>query len=300
MAPFRRRRVLPRAAGGGGLRDALVRAAEAKGARFRTNAMVEHIETDRGRVTGVRLAGGERVEADIVISAIDPTTTLGKLLSADDLPRSLRRKAAVIEPSMAMFQLYLGLRRDAAAHGLGPRNLWLYPSLDVEEGFAARFTGKLPPRPMLFVSPTSLKDPTGKLAPEGGSSLVVMTYVPYARFRKWQSRPEGERGPAYAAYRDGIARWMLAELEERLPGLVGDVAVRECGTPLMAVDRTQAVHGAPFGPAMTLSQWGPKGFRPKTPVGGLYLAGSGVFGGGVAPCLLSGLAASMLVKISPR
>ncbi|WP_281311789.1 NAD(P)/FAD-dependent oxidoreductase [Polyangium sp. y55x31] len=299
MAHFSDGAFFPRG-GGGGLRDALVRAAEAKGAQFRTRALVERIETERGRVTGVILAGGERIEADIVVSAIDPTITLGRLVPAADLKTSLRRKAAVIEPSMATFQIWLGLRRDVRAYGLGAQNVWLYPSYDVEEGFSARFTGKLPPRPMLFVSPTSIKDTSGALAPEGSSSLVVLTYVPHARFRKWQSLPEAERGPAYAAYRDEIARWMLKELDARYPGLVGDVVVQAYGTPLTAADRTHAAGGAPFGPAMTLSQWGPKGFRTRTPVTGLYLAGSGVFGGGVAPCLLSGLAASFMAKLGPR
>ncbi len=299
MAHFSDGAFFPRG-GGGGLRDALVRACEARGVRFRTEALVERIETERGRVSGVVLAGGERFEAEVVVSAVDPTITLGKLVSADDLPTSLRRKAAVIEPSMATFQIYLGMRRDLRAYGLGAPNVWLYPSYDVEEGFAARFTGKLPPRPMLFVSPTSLKDPSGGLAPEGGSSLVVLTYVPFSRFRKWQSLLEAERGPAYLAYREEIAQWMLTELEAHLPGLVGDVVVKEYATPLTAADRVFAVQGAPFGPAMTLSQWGPKGFRTRTPVGGLYLAGAGVFGGGVAPALLSGLAASVTAKLSPR
>ncbi|WP_170319281.1 phytoene desaturase family protein [Polyangium spumosum] len=299
MAHFSDGAFFPRG-GGGGLRDALAGAAEAKGARFRTRALVEHIEAERGRVTGVVLAGGERIEADVVVSAIDPTITLGRLVSAAELPTSLRRKAAVIEPSMAMFQLGLGLRGDARARGLSAQNVWLYPSYDVEEGFSARFTGKLPARPMLFVSPTSIKDPSGALAPEGSSSLVVLTYVPHAKFRKWQSLPEAERGPAHAAYRDEITRWMLEELDTRYPGLVGDVVVKACGTPLTAADRTRNAAGAPFGPAMTLSQWGPKGFRTRTPVTGLFLAGSGVFGGGVAPCLLSGLAAAMMAKLSPR
>jgi len=299
MAHFSDGAFYPRG-GARGLSGAIVRAAEAHGARFRTGAVVERIETTRGRVTGVLLAGGERIAADLVVSAADPGVTLGKLVAADDLPTSLRRKAAVVEPSMATFQIYLGMRRDLRAHGFGERNVWLFPSYDVEEPFAPRFTGRLPPRPMLFVSPTSLKDPSGALAPPGATSLVVVGYVPHARFRKWQSLPEGERGPAYEAYANEIASWMLAELDARCPGVVGDVVVRALCSPLSAATRFRAVEGAPFGPAMTLSQWGPAGFRTKTPVAGLYLAGAGVFGGGVASCLLSGLAAALMAKLSPK
>jgi phytoene desaturase len=286
--------------GGGGLRDALVGACESHGARFRTGATVTRILVERGRVKGVVLADGERIEADVVVSAIDPTLTLGRLLEAKSVRPSLRRKAAVIEPSMAVFTLYLGLRRDLRARGLGAQNLWLYPSWDVEQAFAARFTGKLPPRPMLFVSPTSLKDDSGKLAPAGSTTLEVIAFVPYSRFRKWQRLPPDERGAAYEERREAIAKWMLDELEQRCPGLVGDVAVAEYATPLWGVDCANAVEGAPFGPAMTLSQWGPTGFRTRTPVLGLYLAGAGIFGGGVGTTLLSGMAAAKMAKLLPH
>ena len=180
---------------------------------------------------------------------------------------------------MATFQIFLGLKRDLRAHGLGASNLWLHPSYDIEASFAARFTGRLPPKPLLFVSPTSLKDDSGKLAPKGSSTLVVLTYVPYAKFRKFQWLSPEERGAAYRAMQAELSRWMLAELEARCPGLVGDIAVCEYGTPLAAFERTRAVDGAPFGAAMTMSQWGPAGFRTRTPVPGLLLAGAGIFRG---------------------
>jgi all-trans-retinol 13,14-reductase len=296
MAHFSDGAFFPRG-GGAGLRDAFVAAAEQKGARFRTGATVERIVVEKGRVAGVLLAGGERLAADVVVSTADPTVTLGRLVGAEHLPTSLRRKAAVIEPSMATFQVFLGMRRDLRNYGLGAHNVWLHPSFDVEESFAARFTGKLPARPMLFVSPTSLKDPSGSLAPAGSSTLVVLTFVPYAKFRKWQWLSPEERREGYEAMQEELSRWMLAELEVQMPGLVGDVVTRAYSTPLSAFERTRAVEGAAFGPAMTMSQWGPNGFRPRTPVGGLFLAGSGVFGGGVGACLLSGLAAAMLAKL---
>ncbi|UQA61207.1 phytoene desaturase family protein [Polyangium aurulentum] len=285
--------------GGGALRDALVRAAEGHGARFRARAAVERIIVERGRVKGVLLADGERIEADLVVSSVAPTTTLHRLVGGEHLSKRLLRKASVIEPSMAVFSVFLGLRRDLRAYGLGAQNLWLYPTYDIEESFAARFTGKLPPRPFLFVSPTSLKDDSGTHAPPGCSTLEVIAYVPYAQFRKWQRLSPGERGPAYEARREQLGDWVLSELERRCPGLVSDVVVREYATPLAAVDRVQAVDGAPFGPAMTRSQWGPSGFRTRTPVGGLLLAGSGVFGHGVGPCLLSGLSASKMAGMAP-
>jgi len=299
MAHFSDGAFFPRG-GGAGLRDALVSAAERKGATFRTGVVVERIVVERGRVSGVILGNGDRIDADLVVSTADPTVTLGRLVGAEFVPTSLRRKAAVIEPSMATFQVFLGLRRDIRSYGFGASNVWLHPSYDIESAFAARFTGRLPTRPMLFVSPTSLKDDSGKLAPPGCSTLIVTTYVPYAKFRKWQWLSPEERSAGYGAMQAELSRWVLGELEARCPGLVGDIAVCEYGTPLSAFERTRAVDGAPFGAAMTMSQWGPAGFRTRTPVAGLLLAGAGIFGGGIGPCVLSGLAASVMAKLGPR
>ena len=54
--------------------------------------------------------------------------------------------------------------------------------------------------------------------------------------------------------------------------------------------------GGAYGPAAIPEQYGKNAWRTRTPVEGLYLAGSGVMGGGVAPCLFSGLAAAGAVR----
>jgi phytoene dehydrogenase-like protein len=50
------------------LTDGLVRRAEREGATIRCGTAVEHVLVGGGRVTGVRLAGGEEVPADAVVS----------------------------------------------------------------------------------------------------------------------------------------------------------------------------------------------------------------------------------------
>ena len=65
----------PRALG-----DALAAAARAAGAEVRTEAAVERLIVEEGRITGVTLAGGERVDAVAVASSLDPKTTLCTLL----------------------------------------------------------------------------------------------------------------------------------------------------------------------------------------------------------------------------
>ena len=64
--------------------QSLVRLIERGGGRVLTNAPVERIETWGGKVSAVRLASGESVPADLVVSNADVTTTRRKLLGTPD------------------------------------------------------------------------------------------------------------------------------------------------------------------------------------------------------------------------
>ena len=55
------------------------------GVRIRIGTPVERIETRDGRLSGVELKGGERLEADLVVSTL-PTGLLSRLLPEDDTP----------------------------------------------------------------------------------------------------------------------------------------------------------------------------------------------------------------------
>lgn len=274
--------------GGGGLLAALVEAARAHGVTFRTGAAARHIHLSRGAVIGVELEDGEAFEADVVVSDVDPTVTLGHLVGPQYLPAALRERVSRTEPSTGMAIVYLGLRRNLARYGMSGANVWSYPSTDLD-GLREPFSrGELPPKLPLFLSSSSLKDPSGRLAPPGGSTLEVTTFVPEELFGRWAAVAPKARGADYAERKEVLADRMLREVEERFPGLIGDLAVREVATPVTWVDTLRAPHGGPYGPAMTPLQAGRHRFRTRTPVQGLFLSGQGVFSHGISPVLLSG------------
>lgn len=62
------------------LRDALVRRLDERKVAVRTGATVAEITTDGSRVTGVRLADGEVLRSEIVVSAVNATRLYGQLL----------------------------------------------------------------------------------------------------------------------------------------------------------------------------------------------------------------------------
>ena len=72
--------------GMGGVTGAIAAAARSFGAEIRTGAEVARIRTRAGRVTGVTLASGEEIDADVVITTAHPAISFLRLLDAAELP----------------------------------------------------------------------------------------------------------------------------------------------------------------------------------------------------------------------
>lgn len=278
--------------GSGSLRDAMVASARELGATFRRRAEVVRIRLHKGRVVGVTLEGGEEIDAEIVVSTIDPTLTYGRLIESEALPPKLREHSEKTRPSLGALCLFFGMRRDLRDHGLGAFNVWDYPTWDVERQFHQVLAGAMPDRWAFFLSPNSLKDDTNAMAPEGCSTLEVITLAPFEPFAQWERLPAFKRGAPYEELKRRWADSLLDALAERWPGLIGDVVVEEIASPVTNSHYVNAVAGGIYGPMVTLEQVTRKAFRTESPIAGLFLGGAGVAGPGVAPCLWSGILAA--------
>ena len=278
--------------GSGALRDALVARAREHGAEFRRRSDVARIEVTRGHVTGVTCESGEHFAADVVVSAIDPTVTYGRLIDHSHLPDRLLRKVHATVPSVGTLCVFLGMQRDLREHGLGAFNIWDYPTWDVERAFGAASKGQFPDDPAFFLSPNSLKDDSNTMAPDGCSTLEIVTLAPFAKFEKWAGSNPLDRPPEYDARKSEFAERLLDAVKARCPGVIGDVVVQDVATPLTNAHFTGAVDGGAYGPMATPNQFGHRFFGAKGPVAGLFHAGAGVSGPGVLACLMGGIAAA--------
>jgi phytoene dehydrogenase-like protein len=280
--------------GSGALRDALQRVATDAGAAFRTDALVKRIEIVDGRAQRVSLATGETLEADAIVAAIDPRHVFGRLIEPESVPRKLRDRVRRVESSMSALSLDLGVNRDLREIGLGAYNLWSYPSIDIDSLYEPCFHGRMPHEMGLFISPNSLKDPTGRMAPAGKTSLEVVTPAPFGLFGAWADVPPGERGVAYHELKRRLQDEMLVQLDRRLPGVVEHVESIELSTPLAMEGWVGAIDGGLYGPAHTPEQSMLFRFSTTTYLPNLFLAGAGVYGGGILPCMQSGRVAARM------
>jgi phytoene desaturase len=244
-----------------------------QGNTLRCDAEVREITVADGAASGVVLASGERVAADIVVSNADSAFTYRTLLPARHRRRWTDRRLARARYSMSLFVWYFGTRRqypDVAHHTLllGPRYRELLHDIFRRHVLAEDFS--------LYLHRPTATDPS--LAPPGCDAFYVLSPVPHlASGTDW--------GVTAERYRQSIARALSDTL---LPGLESQVVSSRMMTPQDFQDRLLSVHGAAFGlePILTQSAW----FRPHNrseEIARLYLVGAGTHPGAGLPGVLS-------------
>lgn len=95
--------------GMGAISQALASSFSSRGGVLRTGVAVEAITTKSGRVDGVVVAGGMELSAPVVLSAINPKTTMLGLVPAETLDPSIRSQFAELDMAGCMAKVYLSL-----------------------------------------------------------------------------------------------------------------------------------------------------------------------------------------------
>src|SRR5205823_15120763 len=70
----------------GAISDAIASAAREAGVEIRVRSPVARIRVKDGHTTGVVLANGDEIAADLVLSSVDPNLTFLKFIDAKELP----------------------------------------------------------------------------------------------------------------------------------------------------------------------------------------------------------------------
>jgi phytoene dehydrogenase-like protein len=267
--------------GMGAVTAALAAAARSSGAEIRTGAEVARIRTSGGRVTGVTLASGEEVDAGVVVTTAHPQISFLRLLDPAVLPpdfvaeiKRWQSRSGTVKVNLALDRLPVFTshpRFDPQVHG---GTIVLAESLDdLESAFQEAAAGRPSSLPFADICIPSVFD--GSLAPEGHHVMSMFTqWVPHG----YADRPDEA---ALAAYADRV----IARMEAVAPGFTGSVRHRQVIGPHQMQQEYGLVGGNIFHGELSLGQMfharpaaGYADFR--TPVRGLYQAGSATHGGG--------------------
>ena len=260
--------------GTGAIVAGLVRLLGDMGADVRLGAPVDEIEVDgRGRVRGVRLAGGETLPASVVVCNGDPSVVYPRLIDARHRRRHTDRQTGRVRQSMSLFVGYFGTTQtypDLVHHTivLGPRYEGLLDDIFRRRRLAEDFS--------LYLHAPTRTDPS--LAPPGCETFYVLSPVPNTRSGIDWSR---EAEPYFER--------VLSTLESRLlPGVRASLATSFHMTPADFEHTLRSRDGAAFGPEPILTQSAWFRYHNQSPdVAGLYFVGAGTHPGGGVPGVLN-------------
>ena len=249
------------------------------GGRVRTHARVEHIAVENGRVRGVRLATGEEIRSEVVVSTADIKQTYASLLDASAVSERWRERVEAFRMATPLFCVYLGLDRDLR-ETMPNTNYWCHPDYDPEGAYAAAAAGAISKTPPVYITSASVKDPEGHgHAPAGCSTLELMTWTTPSS-EAWGvpgADPTSDRyskDVAYRATKSALTERLVDVAEEVLGDVRPHIRWQEAATPLTHERYTLSTAGSSYGIELATDQTGPRRPAPRTPVGGLYLAGA--------------------------
>jgi phytoene dehydrogenase-like protein len=259
------------AGGQGRLVDALLSIATREGVQLRCDAPVQRIMVRGGRVVGVALRGGEELAARDVVTTVS-ARPLGEMLPARALPDRLMRRLRLWRYSTAAFKVDYALRQPVPWIAREARQAAVvHVGGELEElarAAEAGQRGEMPERPALVVGQHTLTDRCR--APEGQHTLYCYAQLP-ARY----SYPD-----------EDVAARIEAQLERFAPGFSAHVLARTIRSPQQTeAENPSLVDGDLGGGTYELDQQlifrpAPEMCRHRTPLRGLYAAGSSVHPGG--------------------
>ena len=177
---------------------------------------VEKILVENDTAVGVKLDDGAEVRADFVVSAADGHATIFDMLGGRYVDAKVREmyESWPVFPSLVYVGLGVNREFDELPGMVGSLRFPLRKPLRIgnrdEEWMSVRVYNY---------------DPT--LAPEGKTACVVIYEADYEWWRDLAGRPD-----EYAAAKKGIAEAVVAGLEERFPGITGQVEMTDVATPV--------------------------------------------------------------------
>ncbi len=254
--------------GMGRISFALADAAVEAGAVLATGVPVAAILPGRG----VRLEGGDLIEAPVVVSNADPKRTLA--LCEDQGPQSFRDRVARWRIDSPVLKINCALtalpRFSAATDGVEPHRAMVTISTGIDAtqaAYEACRRGEASPSWCELYFHTAY-DPS--VAPPGRHAMSVFAqYVPYELAEgDWESR------------RQAIADAAIAEVERFAPGVADLIEHRQVLGPPDIEERMGLTGGHIFQGDCLAEQLWDRRFAPRLPIDGVYLCGAATHPGG--------------------
>jgi len=283
LQPLRGSTGLPQG-GMGSITRAMQRSLESRGVLVRTNAAVRSIKVDRGRVSGVVLEGGEEIEAPLVMSNLNPKTTLLDMVPEGFLDEGIADRLRKLKMNGNAYKIVLALdglprfaaaRTDEEARAYAGCQFRIAPSMDwMERAWDDAKRGHWSRTPMMWGLTPSVSDPT--MAPPGHHIMSInIFHAPYhlADGRDWGTES------------DRFGNHCIDVLSDYIPNIKDIIVDHRFFSPVdlereLGLVESHITHGD-MTPKRMFSMRPVSGMSDyRTPIRGLYLCGVGTWPGG--------------------
>ncbi|HEY7290471.1 MAG TPA: NAD(P)/FAD-dependent oxidoreductase [Vicinamibacterales bacterium] len=266
--------------GTGAISNSIASAAREAGVEIRTTASVMKIRVAGGRANGVVLTNGDEIDADLVLSSVDPNLTFLKFLDERELPgdfleevRRFKFRGSSGKVNLALDALpnFTSLPGEGA-HLRGA--LSVSPSVDyMERAYDQAKYGEFSRRPYIDMVIPTLTDPS--VAPPG--KHILSCFVQYAPYKL--------RNGSWDDQREAFGDTVIDTIAEYAPNIRDIILHRQVVTPLDLEREFGLTEGNIFQGELTLEQLFfarpvPGWAQYKTPVRNLWMCGSATHPGG--------------------
>jgi phytoene dehydrogenase-like protein len=267
--------------GMGGVTQAMAAAARALGVEIRTGAAVGRIDVRNGAVAGVTLVDGTDIPATTVVTTAHPAISFLELVEPGALPddfvadiRGWRSRSGTVKVNFAVDRLPVFAAHPEFDPQVYGGTIVLAESVDdLERAYQEAAAGTPATLPFADICIPSVFDPT--LAPAGKHVVSMFTqWVPHTYAAE-------AHDDELAAYADRLT----ARMEDVAPGFTDSIIGRQVIGPHRMQSEYGLVGGNIFHGELTPGQMfhcrPAAGYADlRTPIRGLYQAGSATHGGG--------------------
>jgi phytoene desaturase len=259
--------------GTGAIVQALVELFVKLGGECRFSETVERIRVENGRATGVELANGAVLDAELVVCNADAPRVYKTMIDPQFRKKNTDRKIDKLDYSMGLVVVYFGTNRtspDLAHHTilLGPRYEELLDDIFDKKVLAEDFS--------LYLHAPTRTDPT--VAPPGCENFYVLSPVPHL-----------DSGTDWEKEEPRYQERLFAALEQRgIPGLREHLVTSRVISPRHFAGELGSERGSAFSiqPTLTQSAW--FRFHNRSPdIDNLYFVGAGTHPGAGLPGVVS-------------
>lgn len=271
----------------GTLAGALARRCEERGVRMRYGCDVEHVIVREGRACGVRLVGGEELDADIVVANADAHHLYTDLVD-DPRGRKVARDLGKAAPALSGFVMLLALH--GRTPGIRHHNVWFPADYDAE--FDAIFGRSPHPAEDPAIYACVPDDP--RMRPdEDSEAWFILVNTP--RHGDGTGGSVDWTAPGRV---EGYADHLLDRLAERGTDIRDRIRWREVRSPADLERSTRAPGGSIYGSSSNGARAAFQRPANASPIPGLYLVGGSAHPGGGLP--LVGMGAEIVAGLIPR